>query len=148
MTLEITSLDIQPKVGQSGVPYAIINCTFRVFDDPYLHGLCMSDASEYGRSTTVDDIDRFEHWLEHSWEHGARYEGLKGAWVMKDPIWTYIEKFDTFWFREWVSDGPITRAIYAELAHYCRTGELPAVYRSTDEGVVVRHLKTLNMYWD
>lgn len=148
MTLDITSLYFHSKASKDGTPYAIVNCTFRVFDDPYLHDRCKSDASEYDRSTTVDDIDRFEHWLEHSWEHGERYDGLKGAWTMKDPAWNYIEKFDTFWFREWVSDGPITRAIYAELAHYCRTGELPLVYRGTDEGVVVRHLKALQIYWD
>jgi hypothetical protein len=76
------------------------------------------------------------------------YPGYGRAWTHQDPVWQYLEKFDTFWLREWVADCPVTRAIIADLEFYREHGKLPTVYRTIDEGIILQHLRTLQTYWD
>ena len=59
-----------------------------------------------------------------------------------------IEKFDTFWFREWIADSSVTRAILDEIDYYQLFGKLKSVYRHSDVGIILQHLRTLHSYWD
>lgn len=148
MALTITSLSWTARKSKSGTPYAIVNCTFRVVDDEQLHAMCVDDSADYGKVLTIDDPNRYEDWIENDWDLQTVYDGFGRSWQIKDPVWEYRKKFDTFWFREWVSDCAITSSIYTELQCYKSIGRLPSVYRGTDEGVVIRHLKALSSYWD
>jgi len=128
MTLTITSLRVDERKGEV-VPYLIVNCCFTVepeAHDGYLWAQAKGDSEEY---TT-------------------RYPGYGRAWTHQDPVWQYIEKFDTFWLREWIADCPVTRAIVKDLEHYKTHGMLPTVYRTIDEGIILQHLRTLQRYWD
>lgn len=79
---------------------------------------------------------------------GKNNEKPNFTWTYHDPSLVYLEKFDTFWLRECVSDCPVTRSIIEELSHYKETGKLLHKYRFTDGSVILRHLKTLDAYWD
>jgi hypothetical protein len=147
MTLTITSLRADHRSGvKSEVPYVIFNCTFRIKDDEHLHGAAKAESESYTKVLTIDDPKRYEEWIHTNWLRD--YPGWGRAWTMQDPVWYYIEKFDTFWFREWISDTPVTRAIINELDYYRFFGKLPTVIRGTDEGAVLRHLRALDSYWD
>jgi len=155
MTLTITTLRMDWRNTPDGnvrsekVPYVIVNCTFRITGDEYFHNEAKAEAESYQQTLTVDDPKRYEDWtMSESWNIEDGYDGFGKAWIMKDPVWQYIEKFDTFWFREWVSDTPVTRAILNELDYYRFFGRMPTVIRGTDEGAVLRHLRALDSYWD
>lgn len=153
MTLKITSLRAdfrQTPVGNmrnQEVPYIIVNCTFRITDDSTFKNLAIGEASDYCKNLAVDDPKRYEDWIENHWSMNG-YDGFQRVWILQDRTWEYLEKFDTFWLREWVADCSVTRAILADLEFYKREGRLPDVYRHTDEGTILRHLRTLDRYWD
>ena len=145
MSIQITSLRVDYR-GEE-VPYAIFNCTFRITDDENLWGEAKSASEEYTKNLSVDDPERYEEWVMKSWSMRG-YDGFQRVWTLQDPVWQHIEKFDTFWLREWISDCPGTRAIISELEYFREHGKLPTVYRGTDEGTILRHLRTLHSYWD
>jgi hypothetical protein len=150
MTLTITNLRVDERKGEV-VPYLIINCCFRVdpdVNDGYLWAQAKGDSEEYRQVLTIDDPEKYEHWIGHEWDFNTGYPGYGKAWTHEDPSWQYIEKFDTFWLKEWVADCPVTRAIIADLKYYKENGKLPTVYRSIDEGIILHHLRTLHAYWD
>jgi len=149
VTLTITSLRVDERKGEV-VPYLIVNCCFTVVPeshDGYLWAQAKGDSEEYRQVLTIDDPKKYEESLL-IWDYTTRYSGYGSAWTHQDPVWEYIEKFDTFWLREWVADCPVTRAIVKDLEHYKTHGMLPTVYRTIDEGIILQHLRTLQSYWD
>jgi hypothetical protein len=158
MTLTITNLRVDFRnsegwFGKGGgpCPYIIVNCCFKATkdEDTFIWERAKGESEEYAKVLTVDDPERYLEFIM-DWDLNCRttYPGYGRAWVHKDPPWRYIEKFDTFHFREWVADCGPTRAIIKELEHYKEHGTLPSVYRSVEEGIILQHLNTLQNYWD
>ena len=156
MTLTITSLRIDHRVTPEGnldnesVPYAICNVTFKITDDDHLYEASKKEAEDYRNVLTIDDPKRYEAWImsPEGWDFRTRYDGYGRAYTHNDAPWQYIEKFDTFWFREWVADSSVTRRIFNELQYYKDHGRLPSVYRHCEEYIITAHLRTLGTYWD
>ena len=156
--LRITSLRVDFRntegwFGKDGpCPYLIVNCCFRIDKDEedFLWQHAKADSEDFRNVVSLDDPERFEAWLvdPNGWDFSSRYDGYKKAWIHNDPQWTYVEKFDTFWFRQWVADCTVTRAIIAELEHYKKHGKLPSVYRTVEGHIILQHLRTLGEYWD
>ena len=155
MALEITSLRVNERVTSDGniwganVPYLIVNSTFKITGDEVLLERTKAEASEYRSVLTIDDIERYEGFLAN-WDlnFSIRYDGYGRAWTHQDPAFYYIEKFQTFWFRQWIADSAITRAVIAELEHYRKHGELPTVYRHDESYIITSHFNVLDRYWD
>jgi len=148
MTLTITSLRVDERGTE--VPFLIVNCCFTVkpnAEDGFLWAQAKGDSEDYRQVLTIDDPEKYEESLL-TWDFKTRYPGYGRAWTHQDTVWEHIEKFDTFWFREWIADCPVTRAIVADLRYYKEQGKLPTVYRSVDEGIILHHLRTLQRYWD
>lgn len=161
MSLTITSLraDYRKTEGDGkfwlrDVGFIIVNATFKLSvcdeSDSSIRERTKAEASEYSRVLTIDDPERYEAWLldPKGWNWSSKYDGYGRAWVHNDPVFQYLEKFDTFWFREWISDCSVTRSILDELFYYKLTGKLPTAYRHTDECVVLQHFRSLQGYWD
>ena len=151
--LEITSLKVTPRVTPEGnlwtqeVPFLGINATFRITDDEHLLERTKADSENYRQTLTIDDPERLESFLlSDVWD--SRYDGYKMAWTHNDPIFTYLEKFNTFWFQQFVADSTVTRAILSEIQHYRDHGTLPSVYRHAEECIIVSHFACLDRYWD
>ena len=158
MTVTITSLNWREKVTPPvdpwpAVPYLICNITWRVNaegdDSEGTHGIFLSATEDYQKVLTVDDPKQWDEYLAGfnglDWLY---YPGLERRYTLTDPKWLYLEKFDTFWLREWIVDSPVTRAILKELEVYKRTGKLESVYRATDSHILYNHFETLQRYWD
>ena len=149
MTLTITSLRVNERGTE--VPFLIVNCCFKCAKDSesydFLWTQAKGDSEDYRQVLTIDEPEKYEASLL-TWDFKTRYSGYGRAWTHQDPVWQYIEKFDTFWLREWIADCPVTRAIVSDLAYYKEHGKLPTVYRSIDEGIILQHLRTLQSYWD
>jgi hypothetical protein len=149
MTLTVTSLRVDERKGEV-VPFLIVNCCFRVdpdSNDGYLWAQAKGDSEGYRQVLTIDDPEKYEESLL-TWDFSIRYPGYGRAWTHHDPVWEYVEKFDTFHFREWIADGPVTRAVISDLEYYKEHKKLPTVYRTIDEGIILQHLRTLQSYWD
>jgi hypothetical protein len=149
--LQITSLRVNEYRGAKyDVPYLVINATFKVDPDTSLWQMAKGESKEYAQRLTIDDPEKYEQWImRESWDLKDRYPGYGRAWLPQEVPWQYIEKFDTFWFRSWSADSTVTRAIISELQYYAQHQKLPSVYRSTDESIVLDHLRTLGeTYWD
>lgn len=160
MSLTITSLrtDYQKTEGwfkekPTDCPYIIVNCTFTIEPDEdgsWSFERAKAEAEEYREVLTIDNPKRYEDWLmsERGWSLSGKYDGYSFAWTHQDCPWRYIEKFDTFWFREWVADCTVTRAIICELEFYHAKKRLPSVYRTLESEIILSHLRTLQSYWD
>ncbi len=161
MSLTITSLRVDAREtegyfdgGTRSCPYLIVNCVFRCSRSEDLHEdftwqQAKAWSEDYTEKLTIDDPERYEAWLmRESWNLRSKYDGYGKAWVHGDPPWRYLEKFDCFWFREWVADCGPTRAIIQELQHYKDHGTLPSVYRAVESSIILSHLRTLHEYWD
>lgn len=155
MSVTITSLRVDYKTSEweihDNVNYAIINATFKIQDDDVLHRVAVNYSKEWNRTLTIDDPEKYNRWIVNDIENfpnGLRYPNYNATWVLNDPTWRYIEKFDTFHFREWIADTPVTRSVIHEIEYYKKFGKLPSIYRSTDEWILINHFRTLNSYWD
>ena len=153
--LEITSLKVTPRVTPEGnlweqdVPFLAINATFRIEGDEPLFERTKAESEDYRSVLTIDDPERYEPFLLNASGFGQfKYDGLGRAWTHNDPIFVYLEKFGTFWFRQFVADSPVTRAVVAELKHYKEHGALPSVYRHAEEYIIISHFACLDRYWD
>lgn len=158
MGLHITSLRVDYRNTPSGkfcseqIPYAIFNCTFRIDrdceDGEMLWQLAKGESEEYLQVLTIESPETYEKFLsewDFSFEQGYDYGR---AWVHNEGAWCYLEKFDTFWQREWIADSPVTRSIISELQYFRKHGKLPSNYRHLHESVVMRHMRVLHEYWD
>lgn len=161
MTLKITSLRTDYRNTEGWFkqepykcPYIIVNCCFQIEEDEeegnWSSARAKAEAEEYRKVLTIDDPKRYEDWLmsPHGWNLSSRYDGYGRAWTHQDCPWQYLEKFDTFWFREWIADCGPTRAIISELEHYKEHGRLPSVYRTLESEIILSHLRALQSYWD
>jgi len=158
MTVTITHLfwreRMTPPVGPwPAVPFLICNITWRVEpggdDDEGTHGMFLSATKEYHKVLTVDNPEQWEEYLADCNGFGLfQYSGLDRRYTLNDKKWRYLEKFETFWLREWIVDSPVTRAILKELEVFQKTGKLPSVYRSTDSHIIYSYLSILNQLWD
>ena len=127
MSLTITSLRTDYRVTEgwfngepTDCPYIIVNCCFRVEqeEENWSWLRAKSESEEYQRVLTIDDPERYENWLMgDGWNLETKYDGYGRAWTHHDCPWRYIEKFDTFHFREWIADCGPTRAIIQELEY-------------------------------
>ena len=153
--LEITSLKVIERVTPEGnlweqdVPFLALNATFRIEDDESLFERTKAESEDYRSVLTVDDAGRYESFLlnECGFEQ-FRYDGFGRAITFNDPVLVYLDKFRTFWFREFVADSGATRAIIAELQHYKQHGKLPSVYRHAEEYIILSHFHCLDRLWD
>lgn len=135
-------------------PYIIANITFRIHDDEdegnWSSLRAKAETEEYREVLTIDDPERYEKWIMSpaNWDFSLTYDGYGRAWTHQDCPWQYIEKFDTFWFREWIADCTVTRAILSEIKYYKKHGTLPSVYRTMESEIILSHLRALQSYWD
>ena len=157
MTLTITNLRVDKRATEGwfgddkvACPYLILNVVFHVEkdEDTFIWERAKGMAEEYQKVLTIDDPERYEDWICNHWDLAKGYDGYGRAWTHQDRPWQYIEKFDVFWFREWLADCTVTRAIIAELQYFKEHGCLPSVYRSVEEGIILTHLESLQRYWD
>ena len=153
--LQITSLRADRRVTPQGnvwtqdVPFAIVNICFKITDDEHFFEQTKAEAEEYRSVLTVDDPERYEAFLLNAVGFGQfKYDGYGRAWTHNEPVFTYLEKFQTFWFREWIADTLPTKMMLWELQYYKENGKLPSVYRHTDECIILQHLRSLQGYWD
>ena len=161
MALTITSLRVDGREtegwfegGTRPCPYLIVNCVFKCDRSEDLHedfawNQAKAWSEDYRQVLTIDDPERYERWLMgDGWDFRTSYNGYGKAWTHDDPPWRYIEKFDSFHFREWIADCGPTRAVIAELEYYKEHGCLPSVYRTVESSIILSHLRTLSEYWD
>ena len=155
MSLAITSLSVDERVTPEGnmyeesIPYLIVNACFKIEDDEHLFERTKAECEDYRSVLTVDDPKKYEEWLlDQDFSFSKTYEGYGRAWTHNDIHFHYIEKFNTFLFREWVADSTVTRAIISELQYYKENGRLPSVYRHAEEYIVMSHFQCLDRYWD
>jgi hypothetical protein len=145
---------VTPPVGPwPAVPYIIANVCWKVDtygdDDLNTHKYYLGATEDYNKVLTVDDPDRYDEFLMSNSGFTLRsYPGLERRYTLNDKKWHYLEKFDTFWLREWVADCTVTRAVLKELEVFQKTGKLESVYRSVDSHIIYQHLDTLQKYWD
>lgn len=136
------------------VPYVIVNLCYKIDtstdDGSFCWQRAKAEASDYSSVLTIDDPDRYEAWLmdPKGWDFSRTYDGYGRAWTHNDPVWRYIEKFDTFHFREWIADSLPTKMILWELQYYKENGRLPSVYRHSEDCIIMQHLRCLMGYWD
>ena len=160
MSLSITSLRTDYRVTEGwfegeprDCPYIIVNCCFTIRDDKeegnWSFLRAKAEAEEYREVLTIDDPRRYESFLlRGDFSLSTKYDGYGRAWTHQDCPWRYIEKFDTFHFREWIADCGPTRAIIQELEYYQQHGRLPSVYRTLESEIILSHLRALQSYWD
>ena len=149
------------------VPYLLVNCVFRC-DPGYYRDKALNRAQEYKQVTVTGSPEEeeaaFQAQLQEAMVKEDSEEGYdmladfinqannqpqpKRVWTYDDPLWHHIEKFNVFWFREWVADCTVTRAALQELRLYQTEGSVRSPYRTTDEEIVLKHLETLQSYWD
>ena len=154
MTLIITSLRVDHRITPEGnmwtqdVPFLMINACFKIENDKHLFERTKAECEEYRQALSIESPDHYEKWLKDwdlNFESGYDYGR---AWIHQDSPFAYIEKFNTFHFREWIADSTITRAIIAELEHYKEHGKLPSIYRHDESYVVISLLHMLDRLWD
>ena len=159
MTITITHLSwrekITPAVGPwPEVPYLIANVTWRVTpdgdDDIHTLKSFLSATEDYSEVPTIDDSAKFEAFVESNGviDVFRNYPGIEKRSIFNDKKWHYLEKFNTFWAREWVVDCTVTRAVLQELEIYQKLGKFPSVYRGVDSHIIYQHIDTLQRYWD
>jgi len=160
MTLKITSLRVDrrnsPEDSPYGgdVPYLIVNSTWRIEQDGvegdrYLFDMAKAESAEYGKVLTIESPKDYEKWLQ-TWDYNFEtgYPGYKNCWTHRDCPWYYIEKFQTFHFREWIADSVVTQALLNEIVYYKATGEMLSKYRTIPGQIILQHFQTLGRYWD
>ena len=104
-----------------------------------------SELSQFNLEAQEDVCDLVGY--THSFD-GKLNEEPSFTWTYADPFLIYLERFNTFWYRECISDCGVTRAVLSEINHYKDTQQLKDHYRFTDGSIILRHIETLNRYWD
>ena len=159
MTLKITSLRIDKRDSNNesyggALSYLIVNATWKITQDgddesSYLFDIAKAEANEYGKVLTIESPEDYESWLK-TWDLNflTGYPGYKNCWTHRDCPWHYIEKFQTFHFREWIADSTVTQALLNEIVYYKATGEMLSNYRTIPGQIILEHFQTLGRYWD
>lgn len=150
MTVKVTSYRVTGKVTESGeckeydVPFLICNITFKIDgggDNGFYKQRAINESKEIVKDLIFDSPEDFEIYLLNNGPP-------KTAWRIYEPEWKYLEKFDTFWFRNYVADCTVTRQVLKEIEYFMELGKFPSSYRNMDTGVFLRHLRCLGLYWD
>jgi len=159
MTLKITSLRIDRRKSSNDsyggeLSYFIVNATWKITQDDaegdsYLFDMAKAEAEEYGKVLTIESPEDYQKWLLN-WDFNfdKSYPGYKHCWTHRDCPWYYIEKFNTFHFREWIADSVVTQALLNEIVYYKATGEMLSKYRTIPGQIILEHFQTLGRYWD
>jgi len=135
-------------------PFCIVNATFKIDKQgdygTHLWNRAVADSKDYVRNVVVEDPEKTELWYLQKAMGVTVSEKpeSKMGWVLSDPKWRYLEKFDTFWFREWIAYSSVTEAVIQELRNYYLTGKLSYSYRTIPESIILKHFETLESYWD
>ena len=155
MPLEITSLSTRYRVTPQGnlwdqdIPFIAVIATFRIKNDEHLFERTKEECQEYRETLTIDDPKKYEKFLLNwDFNYSSKYDGYGRAWIHNESPFIYIDKFSTFWFRDYVADSTVTRAIIRELEYYRDYGKLPSVYRHAEEYVVLSLFHMLDRLWD
>ena len=159
MTLKITSLRIDKRDSNNesyggSLSYLIVNGTWKIIQDDaegdrYLFDMAKAEAEEYGKVLTIESPEDYEYWMLN-WDLDLKngYPRYKHCWTHRDCPWYYIEKFQTFHFREWIADSVVTQALLNEIVYYKATGEMLSKYRTIPGQIILEHFQTLGRYWD
>jgi hypothetical protein len=156
MTLKITSFKAvknETEMETGNIPFLWVNITFKIDkkdeDDTHLWERTKAESEEYIKTFTIDDPVKYIEWVMNTdFEVEQSYPGFGRAWTLNDNKWNYIEKFDTFHFRDCIAYSSVTLEILDEILYYKENGKLKNIYRHTDESVVLTHIRTLSSYWD
>jgi hypothetical protein len=111
--------------------------------------MAKAEAEEYGKVLTIESPEDYEEWLT-TWDFNFEtgYPGYKHCWTHRECPWHYIEKFDTFHFREWIANSTVTQALLNEIVYYKATGTMLSEYRTIPGQIILEHFQTLGRYWD
>lgn len=155
--IKITSLKVIEKEsefqGSPIIPYLIVNLTFKVDQvDPHVFESFKFQTEEYQKVINIgspeEDENRLLGTIDTPLIDWNKLPPLPMVWTYKDTYFQYIEKFDTFHFREYISDCTVTRAIIRDLRFFQEFGNFPDLYRGVDEHIFLQHVITLFNYWD
>jgi hypothetical protein len=146
MNTQITSLRVIEKVTKStgkfpDIPYLIANITWQVPTDSFYFSRFLRDSKEVVEELAIDNPSSYGD------TRGNPPKYTK-VWTPHDPKWEYLEKFQTFWMKTWVSDCPVVRSVLDELKHFEQAGEFSSVYRFHKESTLHTHLSTLDSFTD
>ena len=152
---QITIRDLSARPGRSvGVPFLRVNCVFQC-EDEYFQSKAMGSTLNYHQVVVTGSPE--EEWkeMDRLFEEEKSFIDHLNSMPTRDKVWTYndahlihIPKFDVFWLREWVADCPVVKAALEDLFEYQTTGKFSVPYRSADEEIVLKLLKTLSDFWD
>jgi len=152
---QITIRELSARPGKSvGVPFVVVNCVFTC-EDGYFHSKAMGNTVDYHQVLVSGSPEEEAKIMDRLFEQeGSFIDRINSmpprnkVWTYNDPYLTHIPKFDVFWLREWVADCPVTKAILEDLFEYQTTGKFSVPYRSADEEIVLKMLRTLSLFWD
>ena len=146
MNTRITSLRVTEKVTKSkgnypDIPFLIVNITWQVPTNNFYFSRYLRDSKEIVEELAIDDPMSYDD------PRGDLPKYTK-VWTPHDPKWKYLEKFQTFWIKVWVSDCPVVRSLLNELKHFEQAREFSSVYRFQKESTLHTHLSTLDLFTD
>jgi hypothetical protein len=145
METKITSLRVTERVTKSkgnypDIPFLIVDITWKISEGDFYFFRFLRDSHDVIEGLAIDNPLSY---------------GLCGVptkftkvWTPHDQKWVYLEKFQTFWMKAWVSDCPVVRIVLDELRHFHQTGEFSSVYRFYKESTLYAHLSTLDSFMD
>jgi len=146
MNSQITSLRVTEKVTKSkgnypDIPFLIVNITWQIPPDSFYFSRYLRDSKEVKEEQAIDDPLSYVN----PWGYPPKFTKV---WTPHDQKWEYLEKFQTFWMKAWVSDCPVVRSVLNELKHFQQAGEFSSVYRFYKESTLYAHLSTLDFFMD
>jgi hypothetical protein len=147
MKTAITSLRVAEKVSvKSGdfpnIPYLIVNLTWKISPDDFYFQAFLDDTKDIVQQISVVDPDT---WNDPCSLHETNFEKV---WIPHGDRWKYIPKFETFWYKDYVSDCPVVRATLKELEHFQQREEFSSEYRFFDASILYKHLSVLCTFTD
>ena len=143
---KITSLRVTEKVTKSkgnypDIPFLIANVTWQVPADNFYFSRYLRDSKEIAEELAIDNPSSYS-------DPRGNLPKYTTVWTPHDQKWEYLEKFQTFWMKAWVSDCPVVRVVLNELRHFHKTGQFSSVYRFYKESTLYTHLSTLVSFTD
>jgi hypothetical protein len=147
MKTAITSLRVAEKVSvQSGdfpdIPYLIVNLTWKVSPNSTHFQWFLDDTKDIVQQLSVVNPEKWD-------DPFSLFEiEFEKVWIPHGDRWKYIPKFNTFWYKDYVSDCPVVRATLKELEHFQQREEFSSEYRFFDESILYKHLSVLCTFTD
>jgi hypothetical protein len=143
---QITSLKVTERVTKSkgnypDIPFLIVKITWKISEGDFYFDRFLRDSHDIIEVLAIDDPIAYAD----AWGDLPKYTKV---WTPHDQKWEYLEKFQTFWMKAWVSDCPVVRVVLDELRHFQQTGEFSSVYRFPKESTLHTHLTTLDSFTD